>query len=125
MSEGIDLKYEIARGQIILKRPTPNMGDPYIKTMINGHPLTNITPDPEYFTSVVFSTVIQQYGRIMRAKDDWGYTVIVDQSMCRDILSVLHPKKKLKREMMNIDYFIQAIQYKVEKGLPSLLWLDK
>ncbi|MCX6666294.1 MAG: hypothetical protein NT038_09635, partial [Euryarchaeota archaeon] len=125
VSEGVDFKYDTARGQIILKRPTPSIGDPYINVQMKGNAKLQIKSNYNYFNSVVLTTMTQQYGRIVRAKDDYGYTVIMDQSICEMLKNILHPMNKFKRDMMNIDYFIEAMQYTIGKdGYPVFSWFS-
>ena len=125
MSEGVDFKYDLARIQIILKRPTPNMGDPYIKAKIHGSLFAGLKPDKSYFDSFVYTTLVQQYGRIIRAKDDWGYTIIMDQSIVEPISKLLMRHNKIGRKKMNIDYFLEAIQYEINSdGSIKFLWFQ-
>jgi Rad3-related DNA helicase len=76
--------------------------------MRDGKKEYGINPDPRYLDRVTFTTVIQQYGRVMRCPDDWGYTFILDQSMVKTLAHMVRDKQKI--EELNIDYFIEAIQ---------------
>jgi Rad3-related DNA helicase len=72
LNEGVDLKYDIARAQIILKRPIPSLGDPYVMSKYRGNPAFNIPKDPNYLDRAVYTDMMQMYGRVMRSEDDWG-----------------------------------------------------
>lgn len=84
--EGVDLAYEKARVQVILKLPIPSLRDPY-----NISLRRNL---PSYFTYLIASSLIQQVGRVVRSKDDWGYTIIYDSAVRDWILRhlVLFPR---------------------------------
>ena len=73
--EGIDLAYDKARVQVILKLPIPNLRDPYISAIRRLI--------PEYYRYRIMATLVQQSGRVCRARDDWGYTIVYD-SVARD-----------------------------------------
>lgn len=79
--EGVDLAYERARVQVILKLPVPNQRDPYV-SMIRSR-------FPEYHNYLIASALVQQAGRVVRARDDWGFTIIYD-SMAREFINK-HP----------------------------------
>jgi Rad3-related DNA helicase len=109
ISEGVDFKYSIARAQIILKRPTPYMKDPYIEIKHKGSEALGIPAVPYYVDRVTCTTMIQQYGRIMRAQDDWGYTFLLDQAIVPLLNRLIYDKELAKK--MNVGYFMEAIQF--------------
>ena len=110
LSEGLDFKYDIVRHQIILKNPTPSLGDPYINVKNNGSVVYNIRRDPTFYNSKVFTTLIQQYGRVMRAEDDWGFTVMFDKSISANIKRFIKmPANVLDK--WNVGYLLDGVRY--------------
>ncbi len=70
MAEGFDFKDDLARFQIIAKVPWPSLGDKIIKERASR--------DDSYYGWLTALKLVQSYGRIVRSKEDWGYTYIVD-----------------------------------------------
>ena len=79
--EGVDLAYEKARVQVILKLPIPNLRDPYTSSIRRNIPI--------YYNYSIAAALVQQAGRVVRAKDDWGFTIIYDRAARNWILE--HP----------------------------------
>lgn len=83
MAEGVDLKGEYSRFQIVAKMPYPYLGDPVIQKRKEIY--------PNYYTYKTILTLVQSYGRSVRDEDDWAHTYILDKSFWnlynrRDIL---------------------------------------
>lgn len=70
MSEGVDLPYEKCQFQVIYKVPFPYLGDQQIKNRKDK--------DPKWYAYKTVMTLIQAYGRGMRAEDDYCETYILD-----------------------------------------------
>ncbi len=70
MSEGVDLPYEKCQFQVIYKIPFPYLGDKQIKNRKDQ--------DPKWYAYKTVMTLIQAYGRGMRAEDDYCETYILD-----------------------------------------------
>jgi Rad3-related DNA helicase len=70
--EGVDLPYDCARWQLIGKVPFLSLGDPWVKVKAEE--------DPEWYHWSTIKLLIQAYGRIVRAVDDQGTTIILDNS---------------------------------------------
>lgn len=70
MSEGVDLPYEKCQFQIIYKIPFPYLGDKQINSRKKQ--------DPKWYAYKTIMTLIQAYGRGMRAEDDFCATYILD-----------------------------------------------
>jgi Rad3-related DNA helicase len=71
-AEGIDLKGDLCRLNIIPKLPYPNLGDPVVakrKTLEDGQ---------LWYDMQVFKTLIQQVGRSTRSESDYSNTYILD-----------------------------------------------
>jgi Rad3-related DNA helicase len=119
MQEGVDFKYDIARAQIILKSPIPNVGDTYIKTHMKGNEDLGIKRDYSFLDRCIYMAVSQQYGRIVRAKDDWGITVVMDQHLANSIYGLLMAQNITKLRKMNINYLITGVQGRMlDMGVP-------
>jgi Rad3-related DNA helicase len=121
ISEGVDFKDKIARAQIILKRPIPYLGDVYVQSYHKGNPDVGIERDPDYLDRICYTTMTQQYGRMMRSKDDWGITVIMDQSITMALKSLLRgPSRKIRG--LNIGYFAEGLQFEYNRNRPVFKW---
>jgi Rad3-related DNA helicase len=73
MSEGVDLPYEKCKFQVIYKIPYPYLGDKQIDQRKNK--------DPEWYAYKTIMTLMQAYGRGMRAENDSCDTYILDKNM--------------------------------------------
>ena len=74
MTEGLDLKDDLCRIQIIVKCPYLNLGDKWIKEHYNRD-------GKVWYDTKTLSTIIQACGRIVRSKDDWGVTIMLDANI--------------------------------------------
>ncbi len=123
MAEGVDLKYDIARAQIILKRPTPSLGDPYVNSQYKGNPTFGIPKDPNFLDRATYTDMMQMYGRIMRAKDDWGVTVVYDQAIAKAFGYLLSSRGRQRVQELGLDYFVSAIKGGLDRnGFPYFDW---
>ena len=113
ISEGIDLKGDIARAQIIMKHPIPYLGDKYIKAHVYGLESFGIPRDNTFMDRSTYMMILQQYGRIMRSEDDWGYTFVLDQQSVNSLSRIMSRSSKRLRKDMNIEYFLEAIKHNV------------
>lgn len=68
--QGIDLKYDRARFQIILRVPYPSISSSLMKDLVDNNPAA--------YTYKALVTFGQMLGRPMRAPDDWGHTILLD-----------------------------------------------
>ena len=93
-TEGIDLPYDLIRFQIICKIPFMDLSDKQ----------TNIRmkEDNEWYSTQAIITMIQAYGRIMRAPDDSGTTYILDTSLLNLI-------KRWKKIFNQLNWFLEAL----------------
>ena len=71
MEEGIDLKYDKARFQIIVKTPYPDTSDKWIKKHLE-------VDGWDWYNERALLTLVQACGRVMRANDDYGITYLLD-----------------------------------------------
>ena len=70
MTHGIDLKGDLGEFQLIMKAPYPPMGDNRIKRKMEE--------DPQWYTNMMLSTLVQASGRCNRTVDDVSVTYILD-----------------------------------------------
>ncbi|RBQ22687.1 hypothetical protein ALNOE001_16530 [Candidatus Methanobinarius endosymbioticus] len=70
MSEGVDLPYDKCRFQVIYKVPFPYLGDEQVNMRMKQ--------DRRWYAYKTVMTLMQSYGRGMRAEDDSCYTYILD-----------------------------------------------
>ena len=94
MSEGVDLPYDKCRFQVIYKIPFPYLGDKQINMRRKN--------DQKWYAYKTVMTLMQAYGRGMRAEDDYCYTYILDS----DINMVL--KSPIYRSLVP-DFFKEAL----------------
>lgn len=74
MYEGLDLKGDLSRFQIICKVPYPAL-DPYIEARMER--------DGQWYTLQAGLSLIQATGRSVRTAEDWAYTFILDGGFAR------------------------------------------
>ncbi|WP_428325540.1 helicase C-terminal domain-containing protein [Nitrosopumilus sp.] len=68
--EGVDLKDDLSRFQIIAKVPYPNYKEKRIKAKMDKFPL--------WYTSQTLTKLLQGFGRSIRSEDDWARTYVLD-----------------------------------------------
>jgi Rad3-related DNA helicase len=86
MHEGLDLKDDLGRFQIICKVPYPSKGDPQVSARMELSPM--------YYDWRTMTKLIQSCGRIIRHSEDHGKTYVLDEDFKRfmDRNSKLVPK---------------------------------
>ena len=72
MHEGIDLKDDLSRFQVIAKVPYPSTQDKVIAIRMEH--------DPGWYTWITALKLVQCYGRSVRSKDDYATTYVVDNA---------------------------------------------
>jgi Rad3-related DNA helicase len=75
MTEGVDLRGEYSRFQIICKVPYPYLGDKLVKKRMNKW--------KEWYPLQTAKSIVQAIGRSVRSKDDHAATYILDQDFDR------------------------------------------
>lgn len=70
MTEGLDLKDDLARWEIIVKIPYLYIGDKQVARRMQT--------DPDWYTWQTCLTLVQSYGRIFRSETDWGTAYMFD-----------------------------------------------
>ena len=77
MTEGLDLKDDLARWEIIVKIPYLYIGDKQVAR--------RMTVDPDWYNWQTCLTLVQSYGRIFRSETDWGTAYLFDSGARRFI----------------------------------------
>lgn len=72
VTEGLDLKGDLARFNIIAKTPFPFLGDAWVKARMEK--------SQAWYNRQAMIAIIQACGRVVRGKEDWGYTYILDSA---------------------------------------------
>jgi Rad3-related DNA helicase len=70
--EGVDLKDDLSRFQIIAKTPYPNLGDKRTRIKLKKYPL--------WYKSQTIMKILQGLGRSVRNENDWAKTYVLDSS---------------------------------------------
>ena len=71
--EGVDLKDDLSRFQIVAKVPYPNYTEKRIKAKMEKFPL--------WYTSQTLTKILQGFGRSIRSEDDWANTYVLDSAI--------------------------------------------
>jgi ATP-dependent DNA helicase DinG len=71
MAQGIDLKDDLGRFQVILKMPYPSLASKVNKTRFENN--------PKWYSWATILDLVQSYGRIIRSDMDYGDTIILDE----------------------------------------------
>jgi len=71
--EGVDLKDDLSRFQIIAKVPYPNYTEKRVKAKMEKFPL--------WYTSQTLTKILQGFGRSIRGEDDWAKTYVLDTAI--------------------------------------------
>ncbi|MFD1513899.1 helicase C-terminal domain-containing protein [Halomarina rubra] len=74
MEEALDLKYDLARWQVLCKAPYPNTRDSRVAQRLEDGQWA-------WYYRAALRTVIQACGRVVRAPDDAGATYLADSSL--------------------------------------------
>ena len=75
MYEGISLDEDTARWQLICKVPWPSLAEPAMEYLAKE--------DSEYYANRTIKDIVQTYGRVCRGPEDYGETIILDNSFIR------------------------------------------
>lgn len=77
MNQGIDLIGDLARWQVIIKVPFPNLDDVWVRRRREQ------ADGEAWYARRAMTGILQASGRIMRSTDDWGATYVVDSQFDR------------------------------------------
>lgn len=82
MTHGVDLKGDLGKFQLIMKAPFSPMGDNRIKRKMKE--------DPQWYTNMMLSTLVQACGRCNRTASDESVTYILDATAWNTIMRNLN-----------------------------------
>ena len=71
--EGVDLKDDLSRFQIIAKVPYPNYKEKRIKAKMDKF--------PSWYTAQTLTKLLQGFGRSIRSENDWATTYVLDAAV--------------------------------------------
>lgn len=74
IKEGVDLKGELCRFQILLKVPYPNIKDSRVEYLLNKK------KDWKWYNNEAIKYIVQMYGRAVRSSNDYAKFYIIDGS---------------------------------------------
>lgn len=75
MTEGLDLREDLSRFQVVAKMPFASLGDPYIKARMEL--------DPSWYRWQTALTLVQSLGRSIRSSEDYAASYIIDSDFAR------------------------------------------
>lgn len=75
MNEGVDLKGDLSRFQILTKVPFPSLGDKLVEKRLYARKHFN------WYALVTLAKVMQAYGRSVRSKEDFATTYVLDEKL--------------------------------------------
>jgi len=81
--QGVDLKDDLSRFQIIAKAPYPNYTEKWVAAKKERYPL--------WYPSQTITKILQGFGRSVRSKKDWAVTYVLDSA----VNSLLNDSKNL------------------------------
>lgn len=73
--QGVDMKYDRARFQVVIRVPYPSTADFFIEDRMRR--------DPAWYNYQALVVFGQQLGRVVRAEDDFGATILLDSRFHR------------------------------------------
>ena len=71
--QGVDLKDNLSRFQIIAKSPYPNYTEKWVESKMERYPL--------WYPSQTITKILQGFGRSIRSKQDWAITYVLDSAV--------------------------------------------
>jgi len=102
MTQGVDLKGELARFCVVFKVPYPSLGDRAVKK--------RAADDWKWYNYTTAKTIIQSLGRGVRSQDDWCDTFIIDSSFT-----------KLYKSYGNLEFYMKdSLEFDPEKGRKAI-----
>ena len=71
--QGVDLKDDLSRFQIIAKAPYPNYTEKWVESKMERYPL--------WYSAQTITKILQGLGRSVRGKQDWAVTYVLDSAV--------------------------------------------
>ena len=92
--EGVDLKDDMSRFQIIAKTPYPNFSDSRVAAKMKKYPL--------WYSSQTLTKLLQGFGRSIRSEDDWAETYVLDAAVPRLLAKCRNMIPQAYRDVLNV-----------------------
>ena len=93
--EGVDLKDDLSRFQIIAKVPYPNYKEKRVKAKMEKWPL--------WYTSQTLTKLLQGFGRSIRSEEDWAKTYVLDKAVNNVLFKAQRMIPKAYYDVLGID----------------------
>jgi ATP-dependent DNA helicase DinG len=93
--EGVDLKDDLSRFQIIAKIPYPNYKEKRIKAKMDKF--------PSWYTSQTLTKLLQGFGRSVRSEDDWATTYVLDGAVSHVLFKAQNMIPKAYYDVLGIE----------------------
>ena len=93
--EGVDLKDDLSRFQIIAKVPYPNYKEKRTKAKMDKFPL--------WYTSQTLTKLLQGFGRSIRSEDDMAVTYVLDAAANNVFFKAQHMIPKAYHDVLGMD----------------------
>ena len=103
IKEGVDLKNDLCRFQILLKVPYPSFGDPRVKYLLNEKKAWN------WYFNEASRDITQIYGRAIRSEEDHATFYIIDASF-KDLLERSTFPSWFEEAIIEMDY-LEVLKY--------------
>jgi ATP-dependent DNA helicase DinG len=98
MTEGLDLKEDLARSLVIPKVPYPPLGDPYIRLRTER--------DARWYARQTALAIVQGAGRVVRSEEDFADIYVFDSCFWGFLK---------EHEALFPPWFLNAIEFRGEK----------
>jgi len=94
--EGVDLKDDLSRFQIIAKVPYPNYTEKRVRAKMTKFPL--------WYTSQTLTKILQGFGRSIRSERDWARTYVLDTAVNNVFFKGQRMIPKAYYDVLGLDY---------------------
>jgi len=95
--EGVDLKDDLSRFQIIAKVPYPNYKEKRVEAKMAKFPL--------WYTSQTLTKILQGFGRSIRSDKDWAKTYVLDTAINNVLFKGQSMIPKAYYDVLGLEYF--------------------
>lgn len=101
--EGVDLKDDLSRFQIIAKVPYPNLSEKRTKIKMQKFPL--------WYKSQTLTKLLQGFGRSIRNEKDWAVTYVLDSAASDLLMQSKHMIPKSYHDVVGFPSYDSSIKY--------------
>ena len=107
--EGVDLKDDLSRFQIIAKVPYPNLSEKRTKIKMQKFPL--------WYKSQTLTKLLQGFGRSIRNEKDWAITYVLDSAANDLLLQSKHMIPKSYQDVLGFPSYYSSLQSNTKENL--------